>query len=476
MTSASQPERPKKRRRYGCLRLLLYFFAFCLIAPIIAYFSWTTYNGYLVNQLVKEIRERGEPITLEELEKSITVPKGEVDTTDIWQRGFKPLQSDEYEASTVGIPFVSKLEEKDLPKLGRVWEGLAEAEAFIAKHQHSLDAFHEAAEKGGYAAFPPDYSGHMLEAYSGFEGMSHAAKLLRLELEVRAHQSDARGVARSLNTLWLGARAIDNEPGVPAQLTACAFDRLAAQGLANVLFRLDFTREELAGFQAVLRTKNPAKSMANALIGDRALEFAILSDRNLIEPKPPFSPFNSDRLHFLHYMTRHIEAMKKGFPDGAEEMDRLETDLLQFSAWAQYFPLPWNYSHPLVSMTLAVYPPTANRIIHAAAADLAINIELYRREHGRLPRSLEDLIPNFIKEIPQDPYSGQPLVYRLTPYGFKIYGLYWPAIDDGGNFGEGKMRTWDSGIEFLVARELEPIEKKPEELSIEQWLEEQQQK
>jgi hypothetical protein len=62
--------------------------------------------------------------------------------------------------------------------------------------------------------------------------------------------------------------------------------------------------------------------------------------------------------------------------------------------------------------------------------DLAIRV--YRWEHGADPASLGDLVPEHLSAVPQDPFSGGPLVYRRTATGYVLYSVGYNGRDDGG--------------------------------------------
>lgn len=63
---------------------------------------------------------------------------------------------------------------------------------------------------------------------------------------------------------------------------------------------------------------------------------------------------------------------------------------------------------------------------------LAIACERYRLATGVWPKSLNDVVPSYIKEIPHDPYSGQPMLYKQLPDGVVIYSVHTNGVDDGG--------------------------------------------
>jgi len=57
---------------------------------------------------------------------------------------------------------------------------------------------------------------------------------------------------------------------------------------------------------------------------------------------------------------------------------------------------------------------------------------LFKSRTGRYPESLEELVPGILKEIPIDPFTGKPLVYRREGEGFIVYSLGSNEKDDGG--------------------------------------------
>ena len=57
----------------------------------------------------------------------------------------------------------------------------------------------------------------------------------------------------------------------------------------------------------------------------------------------------------------------------------------------------------------------------------------YEKEQGELPQSLDVLVEKgLLNEVPIDPFSDKPLVYRKTDDGFTLYSVGLNFIDDGG--------------------------------------------
>ena len=91
-------------------------------------------------------------------------------------------------------------------------------------------------------------------------------------------------------------------------------------------------------------------------------------------------------------------------------------------------------------------------------ARTAIATELFRRERGRWPESLQELVPLYLDEIPTDPFDGKPLIYRrmregeefrderygiVVRNGVIIYSVGPDGSDDGGTMGPSVNDFYD---------------------------------
>ena len=63
---------------------------------------------------------------------------------------------------------------------------------------------------------------------------------------------------------------------------------------------------------------------------------------------------------------------------------------------------------------------------------VAIAAEMYRRQHGVYPTTLEALVPQFLPQIPADRITGEPVHYRLGDGKPVIYSVGADRVDDGG--------------------------------------------
>jgi hypothetical protein len=65
------------------------------------------------------------------------------------------------------------------------------------------------------------------------------------------------------------------------------------------------------------------------------------------------------------------------------------------------------------------------------AVCVAIALELFRRRHSSWPRSLDELVPELLPEIPPDRFDGRPLRYRLIDNNPVVYSVGADRDDDG---------------------------------------------
>jgi HEAT repeats len=71
----------------------------------------------------------------------------------------------------------------------------------------------------------------------------------------------------------------------------------------------------------------------------------------------------------------------------------------------------------------------------------ALALERYRRRYNRYPETLQVLAPEFLKSVPMDFVTGQPLHYRVAEGGhFLLYSVGLDCVDNG-----GKIETRPTG-------------------------------
>jgi hypothetical protein len=90
--------------------------------------------------------------------------------------------------------------------------------------------------------------------------------------------------------------------------------------------------------------------------------------------------------------------------------------------------------------------------------DTLIALERHRLKHGGYPQGLAELVPEFLAQLPLDPWSGKPLGYKRTdPAGdaagrsFILYCVGGDRSDDGGLFNPTLDQAALLGLEYVSA-------------------------
>jgi hypothetical protein len=102
-------------------------------------------------------------------------------------------------------------------------------------------------------------------------------------------------------------------------------------------------------------------------------------------------------------------------------------------------------SEQIVAVLLGLMAPAVQKMVDAVDRAeqtarhgvLAFALAAYHADHKRYPASLVDLSPKYLKQVPDDLFSGKPLVYQPTDDGFLLYSVGVNGADDGGrSFGD----------------------------------------
>jgi hypothetical protein len=82
--------------------------------------------------------------------------------------------------------------------------------------------------------------------------------------------------------------------------------------------------------------------------------------------------------------------------------------------------------------------------LHAVATALAV--ERFRMKHKTWPKQLSDLIPEYLSNVPHDPFALNPMRYARTVDGVVVYSLGHDEVDSGGDIHSGEHRPPDIGV------------------------------
>ncbi len=277
---------------------------------------------------------------------------------------------------------------------------------------------------------PPARS--FMTMFPHFAKAREMARTLDTEGNIRAAQGNWSGAADSaLDAIHLG-HAIPRGGALIASLVGYAIQAIGQKQLQNVLPHLDATTcraaakrlEELYGnrvpFDVVL-TEDKWTTQASLL--------EIMQQQNWIKslyqmrgsPSPlKFRFYSKQRLmsDYTSHIDAQIAAAKQPYAKANSPQE--PTDPLLDSFIVSFGRARWSAARVETKNTLLI---------------VALALRAYKLEHGAYPEKLDALVPNYLQEIPTDPFgSGEPLRYKKQATNYKLWSIGSDKKDDGGIF------------------------------------------
>ena len=77
---------------------------------------------------------------------------------------------------------------------------------------------------------------------------------------------------------------------------------------------------------------------------------------------------------------------------------------------------------------------------------VAFALAAYRSDHGGYPEALDQLLPKYSREIPDDLFSGKALIYRPSQDGYLLYSVGFNGKDDSGRWYDDEPAGDDPSI------------------------------
>ena len=429
-----------------------------------------------IETMLARIREVGEPVTEPELHAMLPALSPARDSTRLWLDGFAVngptdqarfgklpfvgfAETDEPPASRSAprVRFVKgpfpDVEKRVVPPVpGSDWPELALAEAYLADRAEALKRFHAAAESGDPARLYP-----MRDPFSfDFQSPRDAAHALLLESQIHAHKGEIGPTVAALQAAFAVGKICEGIPNHTSFLARQGIDAKTTEQLLRLLPHVPFSDSQLAQFQSTLRAIDYRKEHLHSLLGERVAGIRILKDPGLL-----FGPFLSvfERFEFTmiadrampHYLDRMSEVIAASTLPWPEAL-----------ATARRIKLAQEPPPPSARFQVEITPATSIKSVFQAAArgtarirlaDIALAAQRYRLANGRLPQSIEDLVPTFLPSIPLDPFDGKPLHFVPTDDGFVVYSVGSDRTDDGGRLEEFQSQRPDLGYRIRYPKD-----------------------
>jgi hypothetical protein len=332
-------------------------------------------------------------------------------------------------------------------RAGKNWPSLTAEDKQAMREHFSASAavvpvMQEAASRPCFT-FAPDYT----EPMSAWDSprMTGVAKLASELIVYRGHLAlDDGSTSEAIDCVVLGAEMARSYARLPS-FVAALLSRLIlsrAMELGELVLPNTPVPDGLA--QRMIKALDPAiyrKALADGLDGERVMLLE-MTTYALSFSAPPMSwgpstpslrPVAAIRDALMGLVARPIVAS-----DGAviQEVMARASDLALKEPWeagAQHDELDatlaglprWRFfARSMLPRVKGIRERSEDTLPRAQIMRTALACKQYRTAHGSLPESTQQLVPDYLKSVPTDPYTGKPMSYvRLASGGFAIYSV-----------------------------------------------------
>ncbi|HJT33072.1 MAG TPA: hypothetical protein VJ783_13605 [Pirellulales bacterium] len=407
-----------------------------------------------LNRELDLIEAADEPITPDDLGELYAPPIADQDATELWvaaTQEFDRIRAGEFIAYG----------DRAYPSREGVWPDMSHAEQMVAKYRPALDQFYRASERGGAVRFPVDFSQGYSTLLEHGVPLNIATIVLANEAALKAYQGDNAGSIRAIRAIFGIVRSFENEPVQISQFVRLAHQGTAIRTIEALLPMLSLSDEEVLELRELMRQVDFGRALQISLLGERANAVdLLLSDdprgtlgKDDDEPQPPPNGRRFARTRDLIFYLRRVRSlMGATHLSGATrqaELILVERELEGFFDSDAATTYPWSNFFLRNICTMIVHCLKCEA--HAMTGDTALAALLYRRETGRPPGQLQDLVPDYMPTVPLDPFDGGPLRFRADGQRFVVYSIGPDCADDGGAPFKNLDQPYD--IEFRVSYE-----------------------
>jgi hypothetical protein len=288
--------------------------------------------------------------------------------------------------------------------------------------------------------------------------------LLAYDVLLRSQNRDTDGALSTCRALLSACRALGDEPAAVSQRLRIDLRATACQQVELALAHGQASEAVLATLQGSLDAEEAEPLLVTGIKGERALmdRFLTSVEAGAFTPKQVrktssfsivlylFRHSTTARAAHLRFCNRAEELATRPVAeqlDGFRQLDRTTAD----------FPPDLRTLVPAMLRLATAFHESRARL---RCATVALAAERHRLARGTWPPALEALRPDFLAQVPSDPFDGAPLRYRRLDDGIVISSVGEDGRDDGGETestspsGTGRdlgFRLWDPPVRHKPA-------------------------
>ncbi len=375
-------------------RLVIWSVPFVLLTLITAFAVWSWRANSAFQLQVQRIRDRGEPLRLEEVLPEIAA---EEDAGPLLREALSRYQAPDEEY------FVLLNAQPPTPP--------GDYRAFRAALETNAPTL-----KLVDQAIGRPHCRLMTDGENSFQQIRRLSELLRAQalqlMGTGRHEQALQSVVQCLQL----SRLIRSEPFSSSRFAGHAVAIDATQALQEMLGHSNLADQGFEQTDSLLAEIEQQSSIKPTVIAERAIgveRFETLFNHGSWWEQPLFSyaKYKETETRFLRSMTDMAEIIDGEGPD----VD------LAVTALDEKIPMS-------LSMSSTVYFPVFSGLRREVLRDrqrmilarFALRVDRYRQEQGEFPRTLAQVCDRQLNQVPPDLVHGKPLVYETHEHGFVI--------------------------------------------------------
>ncbi|MFM1919948.1 MAG: hypothetical protein RLZZ303_1582 [Candidatus Hydrogenedentota bacterium] len=371
-----------------------------------------------------------------EIEAIYPVTPAGLDTANLYLRAFDATMGDyvldiDLPYKIVAPPIVVVNEENNQVKASAS-DMLQKIDNFLDHHSESIRLMNEAA-RGKECRYPIDMSEGIGVNLAHLSLLRQLARVLALQSLYAAHKENSGLVTLSLTSLAALADSLRSEPTTISQLLRIALIGILVEALQDAQNRMALGSNDLRILQERLARLEGLDGLVATLKGESycyQLEAAKPVEE---EPVPEYPSMSAEeRAEMIQRMKDYIAMRPK--PNDVRQA---------YEAMLVSVTLPFPEAHAELKRartTDGLMAPALPRVLVAfyrcqaqlRTAQIALAVDRYSRTNSGSPESLNDLVPVYIRELPLDPFTDEPMRYELLDGGFMVYSVGDNLVDDNG--------------------------------------------
>lgn len=343
-------------------------------------------------------------------------------------------------SSGYGTKFYLTSDEKKIAQTGQQWAYAARAADYFASNLSLL----RQAQAMPHCQFPVRWKAGAGALFPHYADLRALDRVLCAQAVFLARQGKMDEAVDRLRLSFSLDRNTCNEPILIGLLVKCAMYDLTANAVVAVAKYGNLTEDQAAALSSELSLADLDSNTVNAMKGERA--FGLWAYDNvrragmgqLIDLSGGSKPSGTSAILWKagSYVWRPLL-----YADGVIYLRCMQG--LVRDAKVPYRIYSKKHSEdeigkiPAYAIIAKIIAPVFVRIharvdsvrARAALAQVLLAAQQYKKQMRVYPESLKQLGAG----IPEDPFSGKELVYKLTGNGFKVYSIGENLRDDGGN-------------------------------------------